>query len=99
MNKGFASIVFILLTFTFIIFQSFYLMIIKTNVVAQNTLQRIKTSTKIFKTHYNKLKQPNYNQANKIVTSWGERQIITPFIAQLNDHNKLLPSYNNTYIQ
>ena len=96
MRKGFASIVFILLAFMIIICQSFYLMIIKTQVVTFHTLRRMKTSKKIFQTHYNKLKQPNiYSEANKIVTTWGERQIITP----CDDNKKLVPSYINTYIQ
>jgi hypothetical protein len=97
MNKGFASLIFIILAFIFIIWQSFYLLIIKTQILALHSLRRMKTSTEIFQAHYNKLNQPTlYAEKKGIVTIWGERQIITPCSY---DKNKLLPSYENTYIQ
>jgi hypothetical protein len=55
-------------------------------------------STKIFKEHYQKVKN-SYNMANEehnIITSWGERHIITP--CQFDGKN-WIPRYEETYVK
>jgi hypothetical protein len=102
MNKGFASIIFILLMFLFIILQSFYLLINKTEILALTNLKRRQKSTQIFKEHYNKLNNIINNQAMQssnnpnIITNWGERYIITPCYY---DGQNWLIQYEDTYVQ
>ena len=102
MNKGFASIIFILLMFLFIILQSFYLLINKTHLLALTNLKRRQKSTQIFKEHYNKLNNILNNQAMlssnnpNIITNWGERHIITP--CHFDGKNWLI-QFEDTYVQ
>lgn len=98
MNKGFASIVFILFAFLFIILQSFYLIISKTQILALMTINRMQKSTQIFKDHYKKVKN-NYQISAKdhnIVTIWGDRQIVTPC---LFDGKNWVAQFEETYVK
>jgi hypothetical protein len=97
-NQGFVSVIFIMLIFLFIIVESYYLLIIKTQNLAFQTLKRMEISTEIFKAHYAKLKNQK-GQAqiqNNLITVWGERQIITP---GKFDGNKWIYVYEETYIK
>jgi hypothetical protein len=98
LNKGFASVIFILLTFLFIILQSFFILILKTQNLSAITMQRIKRSTEIFQAHYAKLKDSTHKtqHQDKIITAWGDRQIITPLIFE---GQKWLAKYEDTYLQ
>ena len=74
------------------------MLILKTQNLSALTMQRIKYSTEIFQAHYAKLKDTTHKtqKQDKIITAWGERQIITPCIF---DGQKWLVKYEDTYIQ
>jgi hypothetical protein len=98
MRKGFASTIFIMLGFLFIILQSFYFLISKTQSLALITIKRMQKSTMTFKEHYKKLKNGSNMLAkdHNIITIWGERQIITP--CQF-DGKKWIARYEDTYVK